>query len=489
MSDIKFPPAYQKFWMAFEVSTTKLRLFRFAFFALFAVDAWLQIAHAPRYGANDFNVTHFPALDFVFPMPSRTMMIVVFGAQAYLGVRLALGGVSRAAYIVMAALFAFGYYISQLNSLQHHYLLSIALCFIAAFPWPELSPPTESKAAIPREVKRQRQKNWPVRMLLVSLSVMYFFAAVSKLHPMWLDGTTLKLELSAEWMRDLCDFIGWDTMAYLTILAELALMVLIQLRRLWPLAMAVGISMHLAFEFSGLEIGLFSYFMVIIYLLLLPEPFLKKIASWIVPTFGGLSGLLQKANDKRLFAWLAFAVSVAIAFTVTQLLPLPVGTIMTLLLITSILATADFLLVRRGASAAGAHLLATFSLVLFLHSTDAIRDYYRYWGGQERRSGNISAAIVAYEDLVRFEPTYAQGHRRLGDLYRRVKRNDEALREYEEGLKLDLIDFAMNKAAAQLYHLKGMGEEALACAQRGLLIKRNDQDLRTIRDHWKKNGL
>jgi tetratricopeptide (TPR) repeat protein len=489
MSDIKFPPAYQKFWMAFEISTTKLRVFRFLFFALFALDAWLQIAHAPRYGANDFNVTHFPAIDFLFPMPSRTMMIVVFGVQAYLGMRLAFGGVSRATYIALAAFFAFGYYISQLNSLQHHYLLSIALCFIAAFPWPELQRPIESKKATPREVKGQRQRNWPVRMLLVSLSVMYFFAAVSKLHPMWLDGTTLKLELSAEWMRDIADWFGWDKLAYLTILTELFLMVAIQVRRLWPLAIVVGLTMHLSFEFSGLDIGLFSYFMVTIYFLLVPETLLKKVASWTAPIFAGLSGLLRRANEQRLYALLALAASLAVAFTVAQLLPLPVSTVTILLAITTALAAVDFLLVRRGASASLTHLAATFSLVFFLHSTDAIRDYYRYWGGQERRSGNISSAIVAYEDLVRFDPSYAQGHRRLGDLYRRAKRDDEALREYELGLKLDPTNFHINKAAAQLYHIKGMGKEALACAQRGLLKESNDQALRSIRDHWKKTGL
>ncbi len=470
--------------MAFVVSTTKLRVFRFAFFALFALDAWLQISHAPRYGANDFNVTHFPAVDFVFPMPSRTTMIVVFGVQAYLGVRLAFGGVSRGMYIVVAAFFAYGYYISQLNSLQHHYLLSIALCFIAAFPWPELRPLAETQKATPREVKRQREANWPVRMLLVSLSVTYFFAAISKLHPMWLDGTTLKHALSAEWVRDICDYIGWDTMAVLTIVTELALMALIHVRRLWPVAIVMGLSMHMAFEFSGLDIGLFSYFMVAIYLLLLPESWLKKLASWFVPPFSALSELVHRANENRLFAWTGFAASVGVAFTVSQLLPLPVDTTMTLLAITSVLAVLDFFLIQKGASASLTHLAATFSLVFFLHSTDTIRDYYRFWGGQERRSGNISSAIIAYEDLVRFEPSYAQGHRRLGDLYRRVKRNDEAIREYEAGLAIDPTNFSINKAAAQLYHLDGKGEDALRCALQGLEEDGTDQALGVIRDHW-----
>ncbi len=473
--------------MGFEVSATKLRVFRFAFFALFALDAWLQIAHAPRYGANDFNVTHFPWLDFAFPMPTRTMMVIVFGVQAYLGVRLALGGVSRALYIALAALFAFGYYISQLNSLQHHYLLTMALCLLAAFPWPDLRNDQASTAELsPRELKTARERNWPIRMLLVTLSVVYFYAAISKMHPLWLDGTTMKLEISAGWMRSLCDSLGWSTVAVLAIAVELALVVLLHIRRLWPLTIAIGISMHLSFEASGLEIGLFSYFMVTLYLLLLPESFLKALQKLTAPAFAKLSSLLQSANGKRLYAWPAFALALVAGLGIAQLLPLPPSVTSTLLVFSAILALGDFIVRRQGANAAIAHLLGTLSLVVFVHSTDTIRDYYRYWGGQERRSGNQSAAIIAYEDLVRYEPSYASGHRRLGDLYRTALRVNEAIAEYEAGLAIEPDNFALNKAAAQVYHVTGKGELALQSAERALASDGMDQALRRIRDHWKK---
>jgi hypothetical protein len=37
-----------------------LALFRLLFFGVLAVDMWLQVEHAPRYGAGDFNVSHLP---------------------------------------------------------------------------------------------------------------------------------------------------------------------------------------------------------------------------------------------------------------------------------------------------------------------------------------------------------------------------------------------------------------------------------------------
>ena len=52
-----------------ELSAAKLVLFRVLFFGVFAIDAWLQIAHAPRYGHGDFNVAHFAFLDPDQPVP------------------------------------------------------------------------------------------------------------------------------------------------------------------------------------------------------------------------------------------------------------------------------------------------------------------------------------------------------------------------------------------------------------------------------------
>jgi hypothetical protein len=482
MSGFDYKRAYHKFWMGFEVSDAKLRFFRFAFFAVFAIDAWLQIAHAPRYGASDFNVGHFPWLDAILPMPTRAMMVTVFGLQAYLGVRLAFGAVSRAAYLAQAALFAFGYYISQLNSLQHHYLLSMALALIAFFPWPDLRG-RETAELTPKEAKKERENNWPVRMLLVSLSIMYFFAVITKLDSQWVDGSALKLELSAGWMRSICDAVGWGTVATLTLVVELALVFLLHIRRLWPITLLVGIVMHMSFEHSGLEIGLFSYFMLTLYILLLPEAWVARLSK-VSGLFTPIRTALDKLEGHRVSSWLVFVAALAGGVGLLQLLPFDV--IDSLAIGIVFLAIGDFAIHRKPARAGVAHIIAVLAFLPMLHMTEAVRDYYRFWGGQERRAGNYSAAIIAYEDLVRFEPSYASGHRRLGDLYRWAKRDEEAIEEYEAGLKYAPKDFALNKAAAQLYHIKGMGEQALRCAELATEAKSEDQAARRIRDHWRQ---
>ena len=471
---------YRDFWMRFEVSTTKLRVFRFAFFIVFALDAWLQIAHAPRYGLNDFNVSHVPFLDGILPTPTRYMMVVLYGVQAYLGLRLAFGVGSRALYIALAVVFSAGYFTSQLNSYQHHYLLAIALGILAAFPWPELSGDQDTKPNGPK----QRQRNWPVRMLLVSLSIMYFFAVVTKTDGLWTDGSTLKIQLSTGWMRDLCEKLGWSFVAKLTMVVELALACLLHWRRLWPLAIALAVGMHMSFEHSGLKIGLFSYFMVTVYLLLIPEAWLRRVATWSTPLSSRLSGLFKTLESKPKITWPLFGASIAAGIGLLQLIP--VDAVNTLVIVIAGCAVLDLALSRRAGSAALGHLAAILGIFLLLSTTNALRDYYRFWGGNERRAGDVSAAIIAYENVVRIDPDYASGHRHLGDLYKRAKRIDDALAEYEAGLAIDPEHFKLLRGAAQVYHLRGMGPEALRVAQKAALLDASDQSVRRIVDHWRK---
>lgn len=472
---------YQDFWIRFEVSPDKLRLFRFTFFALFALDAWLQIAHAPRYGYGDFNVSHFPGLDSFLPIPTRSAMLTIYVIQAYLGLRIALGGASRLLYYALAIVFSGGYFISQLNSYQHHYLLAIALILLSLFPWPEMADALLSKKA--KSSDNAKAKNWPVRMLLIALSSMYFFAAITKLDGEWIDGTTLRAQLQEGWFRDAANSLGWSTLAIITLLVELALCFLLHIRRLWPLTIVIAVGMHLSFEFSGLDIGLFSYFMVALYLLLLPETWITWLSArasrlWaLVPS----PGLYAWQGTK---AWSLFALALGLASVLW--LSLPVSSSMAILLTIALLASADALLCKQVPRAAIHHLLA-FALLLATHAgTDSLRDYYRFWGGNERRSGNVENAIAAYEKVVAIDPGYGGGRSNLGKLYRRTKRVDEALAQFEAGMAMSPDHFGVHLGAAQIYHIQGKGAEALRTAELAVKLKPDSKSARTIRDFWRQ---
>ena len=82
------PVAEPAFFYGFEVAWAKLALVRVLFFGLLALDALLQISHAPRYGAGGFNVAQLPGLDAI--APGRALMATTQLVEAYLFVLAAL---------------------------------------------------------------------------------------------------------------------------------------------------------------------------------------------------------------------------------------------------------------------------------------------------------------------------------------------------------------------------------------------------------------
>ena len=491
--------AYESFWLGLTISDAKLKLFRFGFFFVFAIDAWMQIGNAPRYGFGDFNVGHFPFLDGIVPMPTRSSMSVVYGLQVLLGLRIALGGASRASYIALATLFAGGYFISQLNSYQHHYLLALALALLAAFPWPDLpkraseskakSRAKESKAKSRAKESKVKQSVWPVRMLLVALSVMYLFAAIAKLDGEWLDGSTLQRQISEGWIRDLLEGMGWRTAATFTILVEVALAIMIHARTLWPLAIAVGLSMHLGFEFSGLRIGLFSYFMASLYVLLVPEEWVESAHQRLAPLREQIASRLVKLAPSRLVPSRLvglgiFAATTAAAAAVTQSIFIDTVNILTWGVLA--LAIADAALTRAPASAGIKALIACLGFIAIVHTTDGLRTYYHFWGHNDHRNKDTASAIIHYENVVDIDPSYASGHSRLASSYLRAGRKADALRQYEQGLVHHPKHFKLNRGAAQLYSQGQNGPKALAAAKRALAVQPNDQVSKQIQQRWEQ---
>jgi hypothetical protein len=475
MSAIK--KRYEEFWLGLRVSDSKLTLFRFAFFFVFALDAWLQIGNAPRYGFGDFNVSHLPFLDGILPMPTRASMSVVYGLQVLLGLRIALGGASRAAYVALAVLFAGGYFISQLNSYQHHYLLAIALGLLAAFPWPDFPKPQPASEAT-------KDRFWPIRMLLVALSVMYVFAVLAKLDGEWLDGSTMQRQITEGWIRDLVEDVGWGTAAKLTMVVELSLAVLIHVRKLWPLAIAIGVGMHMAFEFSGLRIGLFSYFMASLYLLLLPESWLATPMRWVAPLREQIASQLGKIRIPRAVGLAVFAVATAAAAALTQSIFIDSVNVLTWCVLA--LAIGDAALTRAPAAAGIKALIACLGLIAIVHTTDGLRTYYHFWGHNDRRNKDTASAIIHYENVVDIDPAYASGRSRLAASYLRVGRKEDALEQYEEGLVHNPKHFNLNRGAAQLYSQFGQGPKALAAAKRALAVRPKDQVSNQIRQRWEQ---
>jgi len=452
---------WRTFWYGLEIEPTRLRILRIAFFGVLGLDLWQQVSHAPRYGAGGMSVPHISLLS-ALPAPHRDWVLVLFCLGSFLAFRAAMGVAARASAAAVAALFGLIYFWSQVDSYQHHYLVWMIVLLAAFVPWEPANGPRE---------------HWAVRLLLVQLSLVYLWAAVAKMDPHWLEGRTLSMQISKEWVREgvmntaraweIKPLALWSAAAWSVMLAELTLAVCLQVRRLWPAALVLGLGFHIGIEVLGYKIGLFSAFMVALYSLLLPA----RVVAWCDRIWP------SEEAERRLGPAMALSLAGAAA---TLALPFP-----------PVAALAAGVALFAGAAAWSrptlptgiAQLTAGLALVTLAETTDQARDYYKYLGGDTRRRGEVDVALDAYENVLAIDPEYVSGWVRLGDLMLRrgAEGDDEAAVEAFE----TALDLAPRRASswsrlARARAARGELEAAAEAAERALELDPEEPDARAV---------
>lgn len=174
------------------VAGERMHVLRSLFLLVLAFDIWLELAgHAARYGAGDFNLSHFALLDAVQPMPTPGLYLAVtFGAGllSFVGAWLPQPRWVRA---MLCAAYSYGWAMSLHDSYQHHYLISIVLFCFVFLPSAELTElrSDAEKAEEERPSGNERDaQTWAYPMLMTSVAVVYFYAAFAKLDPAWQSG-------------------------------------------------------------------------------------------------------------------------------------------------------------------------------------------------------------------------------------------------------------------------------------------------------------
>jgi tetratricopeptide (TPR) repeat protein len=124
---------------------------------------------------------------------------------------------------------------------------------------------------------------------------------------------------------------------------------------------------------------------------------------------------------------------------------------------------------------------AACALVLITASTsDAVRDYHRYWASALRDSGQPERALPLYERAVSLDPDFAQGHTGLGNLYQRLGRPQDALAQFEIARQLDPDSWRAHAGEAIAADALGDRDRARAAARRTLELNPNQRDARRI---------
>lgn len=407
---------WQRFWDA-EREIPLVLPFRVLFFGMLGFDCFSQISHLSRYGVGGFNVSHFPFMDGLLPAPEATWMLALVLLQVVLCVLAACGVQLKRTLPLLAASYGATYFWSQLDSYQHHYLVAVVLLILAGAAWLSEHP----KGALP---------GWSMRLVRVQLAILYFWTAVTKAEPQFLSGEVLQPLLTEQWAIDWIQSTAsrlgqepiavYGALSWSALILELFLVLamLFPERLRWP-GLILGLALHITIELAGFKIGNFSYLMVVMYVLLLPP---KLFAGW---------GEQKRELPGPKWAWItagAGLLTIAIAW-----LPVPSSAVLGFLI------GALSLACLWGSS--GLRLLSpalAAVCLLGLHaSTDQLRDFYRYMGGDARARADTEQAIYAYEQVISIDPQYFSGTVRLGDLYRASGRIDEARSLYERAAGIE----------------------------------------------------
>ena len=461
------------FWFGFEVAWAKLAVGRVVLFSLLALDALLQIRHAPRYGAGGFNVAQIPFLDALGP--TRVSYGVGELINAYLLTLAAFGVATRWVLPPAAAIYAWLYFGSQLDSYQHHYLVSMILVCACFVPWqrPRDAAPTT------------RVASWALRLILVELAIMYLWAAISKMNGAWTNGTTLADQIIGP-MRHLVDAtVGVPFASKIVIVIELSLATLVWQPRLTFIAAPLGIAFHAGILMSGLEIGLFAWLMLALYLFVIPDRVYVALATWLrgaTRAFGVAASWFDGA-----LGWMVWLAGIVLALGFATFARFEyAGRVGVLLLVATIAGTA-ISIVRapqaRRITAIGLAHLAAFTLWIATDRASTVAvDYYRFWGGTSRRLGDIAAAERAYRELEAVAPDEPTGHFQLGRLLLGQEKSDEALEELHEAERLSPRDARPYTLEARWLAAHGKPADARVKAKDATYADPNDKGARDLLD-------
>ncbi len=427
-------------------------------------------------------MSHLPFLDGILPVPSRIAVGVLFVLQAYLALRVVMGVAIKGSVRLLAGLYGYTYFISQLDAYQHHYLVFLLLVIACTIPWDEAAHPEGEPEKEPRTVV-----SWGLRLLTVQLAFLYLWAAISKMSPLWLNGTALSGQLGIDWVRHAIQFVfgsasrgdpgGFAAMAKLIMVAELVLAAGVLVRWMWPAVWLIGIGFHISVELSGYRIGLFSYFMLGLYVLFLPDVVVAVGArAWHWGTDRATALLRRTGDGARDLAWPALAVALAAGAALVAAIPLEakwltIGAITLAGLVAAIAAGR-----RRALAVAVVHVIACAALLGLNAVDNQTFDYYKFLAGSARRLGDPGTATYAYRRLTETTPDYGPAYYHLGDYARDAGKADEALDLYRSAEMREPPDPRPFRASAAIYNSKGNEAAALSTLKEceGLVTDRAD---------------
>ncbi|WP_338375873.1 HTTM domain-containing protein [uncultured Flavobacterium sp.] len=189
------------------------------------------------------------------------IMYLYFIIMGLCGILIMLGAKYRFAIISFTFLWA-GVYLAQKTAYNNHYYLllviSFYMCFLPANKYKSFDAKWNPK------IKSEVMPYWVSLLFIIQISIVYFFAAIAKFYPDWLDGTfTKNLLLGSTDIEFIKNIFSkkWFYLfiAYSGILFDLLIVPFLLFKRTRTIAFIASFIFHI-FNAIVLQIGIFPFF-------------------------------------------------------------------------------------------------------------------------------------------------------------------------------------------------------------------------------------
>lgn len=223
-----------------------------------------------------FTFSHI-GMDWLQPLPGNGMYFY-FAAMGVLGLLVMIGYKYRWTLGMYTLLWA-GAYFMQKTSYNNHYYLLLLVCIIMLFL------PANKYASVDvrknPEIKRLTMPAWCSWVMILQISIVYFFATLAKFYPDWLDGTftrnLLSRSVSNSFLHDIMTH-EWFYLfiAYAGILFDLLIVPLLLFKKTRTYAFIASLIFHI-FNSITLQIGIFPFFALTFVVFFYPPETIRKL--------------------------------------------------------------------------------------------------------------------------------------------------------------------------------------------------------------------
>ncbi len=222
-----------------------------------------------------FTFSHI-GMDWLQPLPGYGMYIY-FSIMGVCGLLVMMGYRYRLSLGLFTVLWA-GTYFMQKTSYNNHYYLLMLVCFIMLF----LPANRYFSADVSRNPERKQltMPAWCSWIMIVQVSIVYFYATVAKFYPGWLDGTFTRLMLSQSLHGSFANLAvtPWFYLfiAYAGIAFDMLVVPLLLFKRTRTIALIASLVFHL-FNSITLQIGIFPFFALSFVVFFYPPDKMRRI--------------------------------------------------------------------------------------------------------------------------------------------------------------------------------------------------------------------